>query len=69
MAERHPLTLAPAALIEAGYHDAPNYRAIYEAARSARIPAKLTKAGKWTFDPADLPVIAEALGLSEAYAA
>lgn len=63
MGEQYPLTDLPRALIDAGFHDAPNYRACYEAARSAVIPARRNKAGRWTFDPADLGEIADRLGL------
>jgi hypothetical protein len=63
MSSRHPLTDLPRALIEAGFEDAPNYRAVYEAARSAAIPVARNKAGRWTFDLADLDEIAERLGL------
>lgn len=57
-----PLTELPAALLEAGY-DTPGYRDLYEAARSARIPAKRGKNGRWTFAADDLPAIAERLNL------
>jgi hypothetical protein len=57
-----PLTDLPAALIDAGF-DAPNYRACYEAARSARIPVLRSPAGRWTFRPDDLPIIASRLSL------
>lgn len=58
-----PLTELPAALIDAGFN-APGYRSVYEAARSARIPAKRGINGRWTFAEADLPVIAERLALT-----
>lgn len=57
-----PLTDLPAALIEAGY-ETPTYRTVYEAARSARIPVKRARNGRWTFDPQDIGDIADRLGL------
>ena len=66
--QTYPLTDLPAALLEAGY-EAPPYRFAYEAARSARIPAKRGKNGRWTFIADDLPVIAERLALTAAHAA
>ncbi|WP_424974226.1 hypothetical protein [Dinoroseobacter sp. S124A] len=60
--ERHPLTLLPRALIEAGYEGI-SYRRLYNAALNARIPVERNAVGRWTFDPADLPQIAEAMGL------
>lgn len=66
--QTYPLTDLPAALLEAGY-DAPGYRDVYEAARSARFPAKRGKNGRWTFIADDLPVIAERLALTAAHAA
>lgn len=68
MSERLPLTRLPALLNDAQIEN-PGYRAIYEAARSARIPVRAERNGRWTFDPEDLPLIADALGLSDAYAA
>lgn len=61
--EHLPLTDLPRVLIEAGFEDAPNYRACYEAARSAAIPATRGKDGRWKFDPQDLGEIADRLGL------
>jgi hypothetical protein len=66
--QTYPLTDLPSALLEAGY-EAPSYRFAYEAARSARIPAKRGKNGRWTFVADDLPVIAERLALTAAHAA
>lgn len=63
-----PLTDLPAALAAEGY-PAPSYRHAYEQARSARIPATRGENGRWTFDPADLPVIADRLGLTTSAAA
>jgi hypothetical protein len=60
--QTYPLTDLPTALLEAGFEDT-GYREIYEAARSARIPAKRGKNGRWTFVADDLPVIAERLNL------
>lgn len=64
MSQRLPLTALPRVLIEAGY-DTPTYRALYEAAVSARFPAKQNAGGRWTFTLDDLPQIADALGLSD----
>lgn len=66
--QTYPLTDLPAALLEAGF-ETPGYREIYEAARSARIPAKRGKNGRWTFVADDLPVIAERLNLLTSCAA
>lgn len=63
-----PLTDLPAALAAQGY-PAPGYRFAYEAARSAVIPVTRGENGRWTFDPADLPVIADRLGLTTSAAA
>lgn len=68
MAEKLPLTAAPRALIEAGY-EAPTYRTIYNRALDGVIPAKVGDNGRWTFDPSDLPAIADAMGLTDAHAA
>jgi len=68
MQQRLPLTVLPTALAEAGYRPA-EYRVVYEAARSCRIPAKLGRNSRWTFDPEDLPAIAESLGVAPAHAA
>jgi hypothetical protein len=55
-----PLATLPGALIAAGY-DAPTYRQCYTAALDARIPTTRGANGRWTFNPADLEIIAEAL--------
>lgn len=65
MAEQTPLTHLPRTLAEAGF-DNPGYRALYEAARDARIPAKMSRGGRWTFCADDLPAIAEVMGLADA---
>ena len=64
MDDTFPLTTLPRALIEAGY-ETPTYRALYEAALSARFPAKQSASGRWTFCLGDLPQIAEAMHLSD----
>jgi copper homeostasis protein CutC len=56
------LTELPKALAAEGY-GTPSYRAVYEAARSAIIPATRGNNGRWVFDPTDLPIIADRLGL------
>lgn len=68
MDDRHLLTDLPAALLQAGYEPAP-YRKVYEAARSARIPVKRGRNGRWTFCLDDLPEIADRLGLLSSHAA
>ena len=62
MEQKLPLTDLPAALIEAGFEPI-RYRAIYEAALDARIPATRGRNGRWSFNPQDLGQIAERLGL------
>ena len=64
----YPLTDLPTALLEAGYQP-PGYRECYEAARSARIPAKKAANSRWTFVEADLSAIAECMGLKAKCAA
>lgn len=64
-----PLTHLPAALIEAGYNDAPSYRACYNHVLNAKLPAKQNRAGRWFVNLEDLPAIVEALGLGESLAA
>ena len=64
MADRHPLTDLPRALIEAGY-EAATYRAVYTSAVDGRIAVTKGKNGRWTFSAEDLPAIAEAMGLTD----
>jgi len=68
MAQQMPLTDLPRILTEAGY-ETPNYRALYEAARSARIPVAKDAGGRWTFFPDDLASIADEMGLAQKHAA
>jgi hypothetical protein len=68
MPQRLPLTLLPTALAEGGWEAVP-YRRAYEAARSCEIPAQRDRNGRWTFDPQDLPRIAESFRLSSVVAA
>ncbi|UMA67283.1 hypothetical protein LVO79_21120 (plasmid) [Roseivivax marinus] len=68
MSDTHPLTSLPRALLEAGY-EGTTYRAVYARAVDGAIPASQGKNGRWTFQLADLPQIAEALSLSDAHAA
>lgn len=68
MAQSLPITDLPRALINGGYEPA-NYRRVYEAAVSGTIPAQRGPNGRWTFDLQDLAEIAQALGLTQAYAA
>ena len=68
MENRRPLTDLPAALLQAGYEPAP-YREVYEAARSARIPAQRGRNGRWSFVLDDIPQIAGSLGLLSSHAA
>ena len=67
MAEQPPLTQLPRALIDAGFPQL-KYRAVYQAATDGVFPAARTPS-MWTYDPADVPQIADALGLSHAVAA
>jgi len=60
--QNHLLTDLPAALLSVGF-DAPNFRACYEAARSAQIPVMRNSSGLWSFRAADLPTIAKSLNL------
>lgn len=64
MQEHIPLTLLPKFLSDNGF-DAPNYRTIYEAARSADIPAIRKKTGRWYFSTADIDQIVERLELDQ----
>ena len=66
--KRVPITDLPRALIEGGY-EAANYRRCYDAVVSGTIPAQRGASGRWTFDPENLPQIAEALHLGHAFAA
>ena len=66
--ERHALTKLPRDLIERGFTPT-TYRRAYSAAVDGVIPAQQNVAGRWTYDPADIPAIADALGLSDAVAA
>lgn len=63
MTDRKLLTDLPHALSNSEYRN-PGYRQLYEAARSARIPVEKNAQGRWTFSPADLPAIADAMGLT-----
>lgn len=63
MTDKTPLTLLPKALLDAGYEPI-GYRACYEAARSAKIPADFGSNGRWTFDLSDIDQIANCLLLS-----
>lgn len=66
--QQRPLTDLPATLAAQGYPTT-SYRSAYEQARSARIPATRGENGRWMFDPADLPMIADRLGLTTSAAA
>jgi len=63
MKEQIPLTLLPQSLTESGFN-APGYRACYEAARSAHIPATRAKNGRWVFNASDVGTIAHRMGLT-----
>lgn len=67
MSERLPLVALPSTLVEAGFEPVP-YRRVYEAATGALIPILRSRSGRWTFDPSDLPLIAQGLGLTSAHA-
>ena len=68
MSNRASITDIPRALLEAGY-ESTTYHRVYNAVLAGRVPAQRGKNGRWTFEVEDLPAIAEAMGLSEAYAA
>lgn len=57
------LTSVPSRLKSAGYQP-PSYRDLYEAARSARIPAVQGANGRWTIHCNDIDRIVVALGLT-----
>ena len=60
---RRPISTLAHDLLAHG-HDAPNYRALADAARSGHFPAERGANGRWTYDPADVPLIAKALHLT-----
>jgi hypothetical protein len=60
IATDEPLVGLPHALRARGY-TAPTYRQCYTASLDARIPTTRGANGRWTFNPADLEIIAEAL--------
>ncbi|WP_306133452.1 hypothetical protein [Roseivivax marinus] len=68
MENSRSLVELPRALSEAGYESA-TYRQLYTAAVDGVIPARQGKNKRWTFEVADLPVIAEAMNLCDAHAA
>ena len=68
MTSKLPLPTLPEALIQAGY-EPPSYRALWHGAVDRRFPATRAKNGRWAYELADLPVIAEAMGLADAHAA
>ena len=68
MSDRRPIIELPRILNEAGFESA-TYRQLYLAAVNGRFPAKRASNGRWSFDVADLPEIAEAMGLCDAHAA
>jgi hypothetical protein len=63
MKEQIPLTLLPQSLTESGFNT-PGYRACYEAARSAQIPATRANNGRWVFNACDVCTIAHRMGLN-----
>ncbi len=62
---RFGLTQLPRKLAEHTGQAAPTYRRCYDAAVEARIPADFA-GSRWSFDEADVPQIAVALGLKVA---
>ena len=68
MHSKLPLPTLPDALIQAGYETVP-YRALWHAAVDRRFPATRAKNGRWAYELADLPAIAEAMGLADAQTA
>jgi len=64
MPERIPLSLLPRELAALTRQPTPGYRHIYNAVLDGRVPGVDLTHGRWTSDPAALPAIASALGLT-----
>ncbi len=64
MTTRVPLPLVPRELIRLTGQRSPSYRAVYLAALDQKIPAERQENGRWDVAEADMPLIAEAFGLS-----
>lgn len=60
-----PLATLPRALADAGYNP-PSYPKVHRAAAGVVIPAERSETGRWSYDPADLDKIAQALSLTRA---
>lgn len=60
-----PITKLASALRNAGYENAPKYRALYERALDGDIEVNQGENGRWTYSPDDLHKIADALGLKQ----
>lgn len=60
--KRIPLPSVPTLLLKRKLSTRPlNYKRVYDAALSGRIPAEREPNGRWSVDEADLPLIAETL--------
>jgi hypothetical protein len=69
MPSRIPLSLLPREIARLTGRPAPDYRRIYNAVLNDRLPGvERGENGRWSADPAALPAIAAALGLSPAQA-
>ncbi len=62
---RFGLTQLPRKVFEHTGHQAPTYRKCFDGAVGARFPAEFAN-NRWTWDDADLDVIARALGMVSA---
>ncbi len=62
---RFGLTQLPRKVSEHTGHQAPTYRKCFDNAVAARFPAEFAN-NRWTWDDADLDVIARALGMASA---
>lgn len=64
MAQGQPLSVLVRTLIDSDYQPPLTYDVVYRASLNALIPVERGPNGRWTFNPADVPVIAERLGLT-----
>ena len=68
MAKTFPISDVPREL-KAKYGKTVSYRKVYNGVIDGRLPAKRGDNGRWLMAEADLPAIAEALGLTDSVAA
>ena len=66
--ERKTITALPRDLLAQGYGPT-NYRRVYNAVVAGTVPAQQESNGRWTYSPADVPQIGQALGLAADVAA